>query len=108
MRRSRNSAAESPPRRKRRRAESESIRPMKGLGVAALALAAVAATVPVPHWQTQSSGVTARLRGVSAATDRVAWASGAGGTVVRPADGGATCHTRAVPGAETLDFPDVD
>src|SRR5258708_6225379 len=108
MRRSRNSAAEWPPRRKRRRAESESIRPMKGLGVAALALAAVAATVPVPHWQAQSSGVTARLRGVSAVTDRVAWASGAGGTVVRTADGGATWHTRAVPGAETLDFRDVD
>ncbi len=81
---------------------------MKPLAMAALALAAVAATAPAPLWQAQSSGVTARLRGVSAVSARVVWASGAGGTVIRTADGGATWQALAVPGAETLDFRDVD
>jgi len=61
-----------------------------------------------PRWEPQTSGVTARLRGVSAASDRVAWASGARGTVVRTADGGATWTQLAVPDAEKLDFRDVD
>src|SRR4051812_5040130 len=63
---------------------------------------------PLPHWEPQQSGVTARLRGVSAASDRVAWASGANGTVVRTADGGKTWTRLAVPDAERLDFRDVD
>jgi photosystem II stability/assembly factor-like uncharacterized protein len=82
-----------------------------------LAVVAVAAFAPsfqtasagkAPHWEIQASGVTARLRGVSAVSDRVAWASGAGGTVLRTADGGATWHILPVPGAETLDFRDAD
>jgi photosystem II stability/assembly factor-like uncharacterized protein len=63
---------------------------------------------PSPSWQEQASGVTARLRGVSAVSDTVAWASGAGGTVLRTTDGGATWQVRPVPGAERLDFRDVD
>ena len=46
--------------------------------------------VPVPRWTMQTSGVTVRLRGVSAVSERVAWASGAGSTVLRTDDGGAT------------------
>jgi hypothetical protein len=65
-------------------------------------------TLVAPAWFEQRSGVTARLRGVSAVSDRVAWASGSGGTVLRPADGGVTWHARAFPDAETLDFRDVD
>jgi photosystem II stability/assembly factor-like uncharacterized protein len=61
-----------------------------------------------PAWTAQSSGVTARLRGVSAVSDRVAWASGSGGTVVRTTDGGATWQTLTVPDAAKLDFRDVD
>ena len=63
---------------------------------------------PIPHWHEQASGVTARLRGVSAVSARVAWASGANGTVVRTIDGGATWQVRAVPAADKLDFRDVD
>jgi photosystem II stability/assembly factor-like uncharacterized protein len=59
-------------------------------------------------WQTQKSGVAARLRGVSAVNERVAWASGAQGTVVRTADGGATWQKLTVPDAAELDFRDVD
>ena len=56
----------------------------------------------------QSSGVAARLRGVSAVSARVAWASGTGGTVIRTADGGETWQAVNVPGAGALDFRDVD
>jgi photosystem II stability/assembly factor-like uncharacterized protein len=61
-----------------------------------------------PQWTPQTSGVTSRLRGVSAVSDRVVWASGAHGTVLRSADRGATWQTLAVPDAEKLDFRDVD
>src|SRR5207244_10052104 len=40
------------------------------------------------RWESQSSGTTARLRGISAVSDRVAWASGANGTVLRTIDRG--------------------
>ena len=60
------------------------------------------------QWSPLSTGVTARLRGVSAISDRVAWASGANGTIVRTTDGGATWTPLAVPGAGKLDFRDVD
>jgi photosystem II stability/assembly factor-like uncharacterized protein len=68
----------------------------------------VMTSAPAPRWTAQSSGVSARLRGVSAVTDRVAWASGAGGTVLRTADGGVTWHKLSVPDATALDFRDVD
>lgn len=64
-----------------------------------------------PSWTPQASRVTVRLRGVSAVSDRVAWASGAGNTILRTEDGGATWkklpNPSAVP-AERLDFRDVD
>ena len=58
--------------------------------------------------RSQASGVTTRLRGVSAPSARVAWASGAGGTVLLTTDGGASLAAAPVPGAEALDFRDVD
>lgn len=61
----------------------------------------------VPHWTLQTSGVTARLRGVSAVSDRVAWASGSGSTVLRTSDGGATWQELTVT-TDALDFRDVD
>src|SRR6187549_3169702 len=61
-----------------------------------------------PAWTDQPSGVTARLRGVSAVSDRVAWASGSGGAVLRTSDGGATWQSMNIPGAEKLDFRDID
>jgi photosystem II stability/assembly factor-like uncharacterized protein len=60
-----------------------------------------------PHWTIQSSGVDARLRGVSAVSDRVAWASGSGSTVLRTADGGATWQRLTVT-TDQLDFRDID
>ncbi|HJZ78521.1 MAG TPA: hypothetical protein VKE51_42630 [Vicinamibacterales bacterium] len=75
---------------------------------AALAGLARVAGAPLLDWEPQMSGVTARLRGVSAVSDRVAWASGADGTVLRTVDGGRTWQQLRVPGAERLDFRDVD
>lgn len=63
---------------------------------------------PPNTWTMQQSGVTARLRGVSAASADVAWASGAGGTVLRTEDRGATWRRLVVHDAEKLDFRDVD
>jgi photosystem II stability/assembly factor-like uncharacterized protein len=60
-----------------------------------------------PQWTMQTSGVTARLRGVSAVNERVAWASGSGSTVLRTDDGGATWKKITVTG-DALDFRDVD
>jgi photosystem II stability/assembly factor-like uncharacterized protein len=60
------------------------------------------------QWVAQSSGTSVRLRGVSAANGKVAWASGAGGTYARTTDGGRTWRAGQVPGAEALDFRDVD
>ena len=60
------------------------------------------------HWTAQTSGVTARLRGVSAVNERVVWASGADGTILRTADGGQTWQRQSIPGAEKLDFRDID
>jgi photosystem II stability/assembly factor-like uncharacterized protein len=61
----------------------------------------------VPHWTVQTSGVTVRLRGVSAVSERVAWASGAGSTVLRTTDGGATWQKFIVT-TDALDFRDID
>jgi photosystem II stability/assembly factor-like uncharacterized protein len=74
------------------------------LGLLGLALAPVAAT----RWTPQTSGVSARLRGVSVVSARVAWASGADGSVLVTTDGGATWRKRDVPGAGALDFRDVE
>jgi len=61
------------------------------------------------QWQVQDSGTTARLRGVSAVSAQVAWASGANGTLLRTVNGGATWTKLAPPaGAEKLDFRDID
>ncbi len=61
----------------------------------------------VPHWTLQTSGVTARLRGVSAVSERVAWASGSGATVLRTTDAGATWNKLNVT-SDALDFRDID
>ncbi|MFL6256003.1 MAG: WD40/YVTN/BNR-like repeat-containing protein [Pyrinomonadaceae bacterium] len=60
------------------------------------------------QWVAQVSGTNVRLRGVSAVSNRVAWASGANGTYARTIDGGRTWQAGQVPGAAELDFRDVD
>jgi photosystem II stability/assembly factor-like uncharacterized protein len=60
-----------------------------------------------PRWTMQTSGVEVRLRGVSAVSERVAWASGARSTVLRTVDSGATWQKLNVT-EDALDFRDID
>jgi photosystem II stability/assembly factor-like uncharacterized protein len=55
-----------------------------------------------------NSGTTENLRGVSVVSDQIAWASGTHGTYLRTLDGGKTWHSAQVPGAEALDFRDLE
>lgn len=64
-------------------------------------------TVASSQWILQTSGTTARFRGVSAASSTVAWASGSGGTYARTTDGGASWQSSVMPGASQLDFRDL-
>jgi photosystem II stability/assembly factor-like uncharacterized protein len=75
--------------------------------LACLALTGIVATAAA-QWTPQSSGVTVRLRGVSAVSNTVAWASGQNGTVLRTVDGGLTWQALTIPGAEKLDLRDID
>src|SRR3954466_4062702 len=56
----------------------------------------------------QTSGTTNRLQAISPVTSKVVWASGVGGTFALTTNGGATWHAGAVPGAEALQFRDVE
>jgi len=60
----------------------------------------------VQEWQPAPSGTTAELRGLSVVSDKVAWASGAKGTVLRTVDG-ATWQAMQVPDADKIDFRDI-
>ena len=53
------------------------------------------------------SPTEASLRGVSAVSDSVFWASGAQGTILRSVDGGKTIEFRPIPGCDDCDFRDI-
>lgn len=72
-----------------------------------IAFCVILTVLAAPRWTMQTSGVNARLRGVSAVSERVAWASGSGSTVLRTTDGGATWRKLTVT-SDTLDFRDID
>jgi photosystem II stability/assembly factor-like uncharacterized protein len=55
----------------------------------------------------QTSGVTAVLQAVSAVSGQVAWVAGHEGVVLRTTDGGAGWERLHVPGADSLEFRDV-
>src|SRR6476661_7624576 len=60
------------------------------------------------QWIKHSVNTTASLRGLSVVSEKIVWASGTGGTVIRTIDGGKTWKVIAVPGAEKLDFRDIE
>ena len=76
----------------------------KTISIAAVAISLIQLS---PSWRLQSSGVTARLRGISAVDDRVVFASGSRSTVLKTTDGGETWHPWKITD-ETLDFRDID
>jgi photosystem II stability/assembly factor-like uncharacterized protein len=59
-------------------------------------------------WQPTPTGTTAQLRGLSAVSRQVAWASGARGTVLRTVDGGRSWQQVGPPDTATLDFRDIE
>lgn len=59
-------------------------------------------------WVVQHSGTTESLRGLSAVSQREAWAGGTAGTYLHTTDGGTTWTVSKVPGAEKLDFRDIE
>ena len=61
-----------------------------------------------PTLTPQNSGTTQGLIAVSPVNKRVVWASGRGGTFTVTTDGGATWRSGVVPGAESLQFRDVE
>lgn len=74
-----------------------------------LLLSAVSASAAAaPTWVSQQSGTIERLRAVSAVSDKIAWASGNHGAVLRTVDGGVNWVVLPVPGASELDFRDIE
>ncbi|SDP13707.1 WD40/YVTN/BNR-like repeat-containing protein [Lentzea jiangxiensis] len=61
-----------------------------------------------PYWELKPTGTDARLRGLSAVSGQVAWVSGSKGTVLRTTNGGRTWDSVGPPGAEALEFRDVE
>src|SRR5207248_5386191 len=56
----------------------------------------------------QQSNTQISLRGISAVSSKIAWASGSGGTWLRTLDGGNTWTAAVLPGGEELDFRDIE
>lgn len=77
-------------------------------GAAALALALSPSFSHAQGWEPVAAPTTASLRGVSVPSEDVVWVSGARGTVARSADRGATWTVFNVPGADSLDFRDIE
>jgi photosystem II stability/assembly factor-like uncharacterized protein len=83
--------------------------------VTALAAVAVGTSVALGSggargyaWQLTPTGSDARLRGVSAVSERIAWTSGSVGTVLRTVDGGSTWQNVSPPGTTLLQFRDIE
>src|SRR6476661_6935370 len=60
------------------------------------------------QWIKQNVNTTASLRGLSVVNEKIVWASGTGGTVIRTINGSKSWNVITVPGAEKLDFRDVE
>lgn len=58
-------------------------------------------------WEIKETPVDASLRGLSAVTPEIAWASGSGGTWLRTIDGGETWESGVIAGLDTVDFRSI-
>jgi photosystem II stability/assembly factor-like uncharacterized protein len=76
------------------------------------ALAACASAPPEPARNFTVTALTTNsnisMRGLSVVDERVVWASGTAGSVLRTTDGGTTWQTHKIPGADSLDFRDIE
>ncbi len=57
-----------------------------------------------PSWESGPTGTRASLRGLDALDDRIVWASGAEGTVIRSTDGGSSWTNCSPPGYSLVEF----
>jgi photosystem II stability/assembly factor-like uncharacterized protein len=82
------------------------------VGIPSLLLTGVVLGAPrktePPTLTPQESGTVSRLQAVSPVNSQVVWASGVDGTWALTTDGGETWISQVVPGAETLQFRDVE
>ena len=60
------------------------------------------------QWQKQKIETDASFRGLSVVNEKIIWASGTGGTVIRTIDGGKNWTVFKIPDAEKLDFRDIE
>ncbi len=74
----------------------------------AVSLLPLAGSAAPDRWQTQAVATRADFRGLSVVSSRGAWVSGTQGTYARTTDGGTTWSVGTVPGADKLDFRDVE
>jgi photosystem II stability/assembly factor-like uncharacterized protein len=72
------------------------------------ALLALGNSVASAQWQEQTINSNADFRGLCAVNAKVVWVSGTKGTYGRTRDGGRNWFVGRVPGAEELDFRDVE
>ena len=68
----------------------------------------IATSAVCGQWVKQTINTTASFRGLSVVNEKVVWASGTTGTVIKTTDGGKNWKVMTVPGAEKLDFRDIE
>jgi photosystem II stability/assembly factor-like uncharacterized protein len=74
---------------------------------ATLLLIGLCDSIACGQWKQQTINSNADFRGLSVVSANAAWLGGTKGTYARTSDGGETWIVRTVPGAEKLDFRDV-
>jgi photosystem II stability/assembly factor-like uncharacterized protein/S-formylglutathione hydrolase FrmB len=65
-------------------------------------------SIVAPSWEVQHADSAALFIGLAIVDSATVWAAGTGGRVARTVDGGATWSVVVVPGAEELQFRDVE
>ncbi|MEZ5306434.1 MAG: YCF48-related protein [Pyrinomonadaceae bacterium] len=81
---------------------------MNRFGIALFCLFVSVGLANAASWVSHDVGTDAAFRGIDVESKKVIWASGTRGTVVRTVDGGKSWKKIQVPGAEKLDFRDIE
>ena len=76
--------------------------------VSAIFLVVVGYAFANAQWIKQVVNTTASFRGLSVVSEKIIWASGTGGTVIRTIDGGKSWKVMTVSGTDKLDFRDIE
>lgn len=80
---------------------------MKIFGLISLTLIFFA-VIANAQWTKQNVDTKASFRGLSVVSEKIIWASGTGGTVIKTTDGGKNWSVMKVPDADKLDFRDIE